>query len=175
MYLVYKDETNVLNAEYIMFYRTDTQKFLIPIIRRKCRISPNKMARHLLFFRYEGQLFYYSSEKIFKPSKEQIIMGLLKNEISYEDLMMGLDVQQVEDLQSFYGSNKIDVEMTPFYLKFIQEFFSPINFSQVILVMLFVMIRRIFYSIVVFFYVIITVFLKSYEYYSNRKKLQYIS
>lgn len=44
-----------------------------------------------------------------------------------------------------------------------------------IIVLLFVMIRRILYSSIVFFYVFITILLNSYEYYSNRKKLQHIA
>lgn len=119
MFLMYKDETNVLQADYIMLYRVDTQKFLIPIIRRKCRNSPYKQSRHLMYFRYEGQLFYYSSEKIFKPSKEQVITNLANNEIDLNTLMMGLDSQQVDDLTTFYGPNRMEFEITPFYLKLI--------------------------------------------------------
>lgn len=39
-YFLYSDSDNIWDADCILFYRHDGLKFLRPIERKKCRISP---------------------------------------------------------------------------------------------------------------------------------------
>jgi hypothetical protein len=70
----------------------------------------------------------------------------------------------------------MDIQVTPFYIQLILEFFKPINFAQFIIFLLFfLVVNRYIYSFIVLFYVLITILLNAYEFTSSRQKLKKIS
>ena len=48
--MLYKDETDVWQADYIFFKRKDHSTFLIKIERQKCKINPTKETTYYMFF-----------------------------------------------------------------------------------------------------------------------------
>ena len=175
LFFLYKNEEDIWKSDFILFKRIDNKNILIKIQRKKCRINPFKESRYYLFFSYEGQLFYFSPRKeIFICVRNQMINYVTKKNFK-EDLFKGLEKDVCFDLKQFYGKNEMKIEILPFLIKALQEFFVMVNFSQFIISVVFFLLDRKFFAFVVLLFVVITIILTTYEYIQNRSKLKEIS
>lgn len=175
-YLLYRNETNIYKADYILYRKKSGMIIIERIKRKKCKINPLNEERYYLFTSFEGQLFYFSANReMFKSVQNSFARYIVDNPESKDQLFKGLSGKDAGSLVQFYGKNKLKLQDKSIFRLFMEEFFSPVLFCQTVVATAFALLGRGFYAATVVMFVIITIWIRLREYIRNRSNLHRIS
>ena len=175
-YLLYRDESNIYRADYILYRKSSGIIKMEKIKRKKCKINPLNEERYYLFTSFEGQLYYYSpNRRIFKSVQHSFVRYIMDHPENKDQLLVGLSDKDAYSLVQFYGKNKLKISNKSILRVAIEEFFSPVLFCQIVVSIGFSFMGRKFYALTVFMFVIFTIWIRLREYIRNRDNLRRIS
>lgn len=175
-YLLYQDEEDITKAEYILFEKLSGAIFLEQVKRCKCRSTPLSETRDHRFTQFEGQIYYFSvSKEMFRSVKNKFQNFVVKHPEKKERILEGLSRSDVHDLTQLYGRNALNFDDKSVFRVSIEEIFGPVFFIQIVSSILFFILGRKLYAIIVLLFVSITVYIRIKSYIQNRDSFQKIS